>query len=256
MFTKRSPNCAQISGNSCQTMTSCDGCWSNCLTTTQEWWWGGGMWVFSLCMPVHACQFFVGGLSSYWFWCHTCALHAEISSTRCYPFDFCLRLMRRWPYCRWAGLCVWPDTLLKIPKWRIEMLLKNHWLLCNLSVIHMVHVFDGETPGIYWKSSWKKMCFVLLYTLNLKLWQKHTRLWMSCSVQGGSRLIRTIMTDKSGCHSAACKQVSLLNTEADPAGGLFAVYEFPDVSLYVGLNIFLRKTTLLSLRTALDCWHS
>lgn len=42
------------------------------------------------------------------------------------------------------------------------MLLKHHWLLCNLSVIHMVHVFDGETPGTDWKS------LVLLYMLNLE----------------------------------------------------------------------------------------
>lgn len=37
---------------------------------------------------VHACQFSVGGLSSYWFLCHTSALRAEISSTSCHPFDF------------------------------------------------------------------------------------------------------------------------------------------------------------------------
>lgn len=70
-----------------------DGCWSNC-------WTGGGGW--GVCGRFLV--FFVGGRSSYWFRCHAGALHAEISSTRCYPFDFCLRLMRRWPYCHWAGL--------------------------------------------------------------------------------------------------------------------------------------------------------
>lgn len=42
----------------------------------------------SVCMFVHARLFSVERLSRYWFLCRTSALHAQISSTSCHPFDF------------------------------------------------------------------------------------------------------------------------------------------------------------------------